>query len=529
MSLSKLLSLMLLLTLTVSCDRQQEQPEAEEKQAVLRISSEEDPQTLDPRMARSLVNVTYIKMFYEGLINRAQDGSLVPGVAREANISSDGKTYTFHLRECTWSNGDPVTAYDFASSWKSLLSPDFPAPNAYQFYMIKGAKEAKEGAITVDEVAINAIDSQTLVVELSDPTPYFLELTSTHPFCPVHPVWASDTSQPFIGNGAYQLGHWEKRSEVEAVKNPLYWDADQVKLDKIIVMILDPNTALQMYAANEVDWIGSPLSTIPVDALATLKQENRLGVAPGAGTQWFVFNTEKAPFTNQKMRKAFSLAVNRHDIVEHVTQGNQTPATGVVPLSYGLQALPYFEEFSMGAAKKLFQESLEEMQLSAEELPSISLSYVSTERNHKIAQAVQQQWHEAFGIDVQLDHCESKLYFDRIGKREYTLGMGSWYGDFRDPINFLEIFKSKNNSTNSSQWENKQFIDLLNLSARVNDPKNRMNILRRAERILMNDMPVAPIFHASYNYMKNENVSDVYFSELGYLDFKHAYIEEYTH
>lgn len=490
----------------------------------LRISSAEEPLTLDPRLSRNLVNITYIKMFYEGLMSQDKEGEVTPAVARDVQVSNHGKTYTFHLRECNWSNGDPITAQDFEFSLKSLLASDFPAPLANQLFMIKGAKEAKEGKGSLDEIKIKALDDRTLVIDLAESTPYFLELTTTPIFCPVHRGWASDPTKALIGNGPFQLSRWERGSEVHAVRNPNYWNASQVKLDSITVMVLDENTALKMFETGQLDWAGSPLSTIPTDAKVALKSQNRLSVSSAAGTHWFYFNTEAEPFNHIKLRKAFSSAINRSDIVEHIVQGNQIGATGIVPISFGLQTIPYFEDHNIKYAKELFNEALSEMNLQKTDLPPLTFSYASTELNNKIAQAVAKHWEEAFGLEIKLENCEGKIYYDRLAKRDFQFGIGSFYADYRDPFNFLEIFKYKNNPINSSQWENKQFTELLNLSARVMDKQNRMNILRRAEKILVAEMPVAPVYYNCYNFIKNDKVHDVYFSDLGYLDFKSAYI-----
>ncbi len=521
--ISSILSACLMLSL-ISCG-QNNKPAAPKNQKVVRISTNEDPQTLDPRLARTLPNMTFIKMFYEGLMVQGKDGEIIPGIAKEVELSKNGKTYTFHLRDCAWSNGDPVTAHDFAASWKSLLAPDFPAPMAYQFYLIKGAKAAKAGTLPLEEVGITAADDKTLVVELNEPAPYFLELTTINAFSPVHQEWAKDTSKTPIVNGPFQVEKWIRSSELQAAKNPKYWDAENVRIDKIIAMVLEENTALNMFQAGELDWAGSPLSTIPVDAKPSLKENNQLQNHPAAGTHYFAFNTLRAPFDNLKLRKALSLSLNRGDIVDHITQGNQTPATGFVPHSFGLQTIPYFEDHNIETAKVLFNEALQEMGWNLDEVPQIALTFASNELSCKIAQAVQQQWKEALGVDVVLDSCEAKLFYDRLKEGDFVVSMKSWYGDFRDPINFLEIFKSRSNSSNSTYWENSQFTELLNLSTRVTDKQNRMNILRRAEKILVTEMPVAPLYYNCYNYVKNEHLKEVFFSELGYLDFKHAVVD----
>src|SRR5262249_46906163 len=161
-----------------------------------------------------------------------------------------------------WSNGDALTAQHFVDTWKGILDPQFPAPNAYQFFVIKGAKEAKQRKIPIDDIAIRAPDSHTLVVELESPTPYFLELVSTHFYYPVHPQSKGDAP---IGNGPFALEQWAHHDALTFVKNPHFWDASEVRLHKIIAMVLDDHTALTLFANHELSWAGSPMGTLPQD------------------------------------------------------------------------------------------------------------------------------------------------------------------------------------------------------------------------------------------------------------------------
>jgi oligopeptide transport system substrate-binding protein len=358
-----------------------------------------------------------------------------------------------------------------------------------------------------------------LVVELETPTPYFLELLATHFFYPFHPK--SKPEKPIV-NGPFQVQQWKKQNEFIAVKNPNYWNAHDVRLDGIIALVLDEQTALRMFENKELDWAGSPLSTLPQDAIPTLKHRKQLHVNPAAGTHWFRFNTEKAPFNNQKMREAFTMALDRKAIVEHITQGGQKPAQAIVPPSLGLKS-HYFEDKDIPKAWYAFQDALEELKISKDEFPEVTLCYGMSERNHKIAQAVQQQWNKTFGIQVKLEHCESQVFFQNLKQGTFQIANGSWFADFRDPTNFLEIFKLKSNATNHTRWENPRYIELLNESSSESDREKRMQLLADAQQILMNELPVAPLFFCTFNFVKNEDLLGVYFSDLGYVDFKYSF------
>lgn len=499
--------------------------------STLRISSEGDPQTLDPRRVRDLPTATVIHMLYEGLMRNQADDQPAPAMAETVTISPDQKTYIFKLRNSAWSDGQPVTAHDFEQTWKSMLEPQFPSPNAYQLYIIRGAQDAKEGRASIEQVGVHAQDDSTLVVQLERPTPYFLHLTATHFYYPVH---ASLRQQPFdakglnesplLTNGPYQLENWKRHNELTSIPNPYYWDKQNVQLNQITLVVLDNPTALQLFQRGELDWTGSPLSTLSTDALASLKSQGQLEIMPAAGVYLFRINTERPPFINPKMRQAFAIALNRADLVEHVLQGNQVPALGIIPPSF-LQGQPLFEDHDVLRARQLFQEALEEQVMTLEDFPQVSIYYASGERAHKIAQVAQQQWKEILGVNIDLQSSEAKAYYDRLKTHDYQMGIGSWFADFRDPISFLDIFKLKENGTNNTQWENPTYVALLDQSSKTTLRSEREKFLKSAEKVIVQDMPIVPLFYASYNYVKNPSVKGVYFSELGYLDFKNAYWE----
>lgn len=493
----------------------------------VRIAIADDPTSLDPRFVRDLPSSTTMRLLFEGLMRTGQDGQAIPGIAEKIAVSDDQKTYTFYLRSSFWADGTPLTAEDFVRTWRSILSPSTPAPNAYQLYLIQGAKNAKEGKIPVDAIGVKAIDSLTLVVELEHPTPYFAEMVSCHFFFPVHPVMRDPenkrSDEGIIGNGPFQLDTWIKRDELKVVKNPRYWDAAHVALEGVNLQVLEEQTALQLFHAGQLDWVGSPLSTLPQDAIAPLKQQNQLYIMPAGGTYWFRLNTRRFPFSNEKIRHAFSLALDRQSLVEHITQGNQQPAIGIIPPGFGI---PLYEDYPanrVAIAKTLFAEMLQEEGLSSTTFPQITLNYAYNDRNHKIVQAIQQQWNQTFGIDVVLGGSEPQVHLDRVKRGDYWISLGSWFADIRDPINFLEIFKFQDNPTNQTLWQSLAYIELLDQADAEPDLEKRLQLLANAEQTLLQAMPIIPLFHSAYNYLKTDQLEGVYFSPLGYLDFKEGY------
>ncbi|MCB1107565.1 MAG: peptide ABC transporter substrate-binding protein [Chlamydiia bacterium] len=471
------------------------------------------------------------RMFLDGLTRTDKEGKSQLAVAKKVDISSDQKTYTFTLRDSKWSNGDPVTSHDFAYAWKKSLTPSFLSPNANLLYIIKNAKEAKEGHLPLSLVGIETPDEKTLIVTLSNPTPYFLDII-THPiFFPINNKVARNNSHwaenetTFVGNGPFILSDWKHHNMILAVKNPEYWDSKSVVLSHVKMIMVSDDTGFKMFDTKDINWDGSPFSTIPVDAIESLKASHQLRTVPVLATEWIRVNTDVAPFHSKKMRHALAFAINRQAIVDHVTQGNQIPATGIVPTSMGLTDSPYFEDGNVEAAALLFNEALQEMGTTIQKLPEITLMYASQERNYLIAQAIQNQWREAFGLQVRLEPVEPKVFFDRVSKKNYTLSIGNWFADVNDPINFLEVFKRKDGGTNNTNWENPSYVELLETASHCSDKKERQAVLHRSEEILMSEMPVIPIFHFTMLYVQDNHLKDVVLTTMGSIDFKWAHID----
>lgn len=491
-----------------------------------------EPQTLDPRKVRSLSCQNLARMFGEGLTRLGKGGVTELALAEKLIVSEDMKTYTFQLRPSVWSNGDKLTADDFVYSIKKSLSPEFPSDNAFLLYMIKNAKSVKNGELPVSFLGISAPSENILVVELEYPVPYLLELTTLPIFFPIHakyekehPKWNHE-AETFVCNGPFKLEKWNHTSEMIAVKNGNYWDADHVMLEKINMLMVDAETGFKMFENKELHWDGSPFSTIPVDAIEYLAKSGKIESDPLLGTYWIRTNVSKFPCHSDRIRKALALAIDRGSIVKHITQGDQIPATGIVPVSMGLQNFPYFQDAASVEAAELLQEALDEQKIQLEDLSEFVLTYVADTRNHRIAQAIQDQWKTNLGIKVRLEPVESKVFFDRMSKNDYQLSCGSWIADFNDPINFLEVFKSKNIGTNNTNWESPDYTKALEASYLCKTPEERKEQLRASEKLLMDAMPVIPIFHYTMLHMKSHNLKDVVLSDSGHIDFKWAHLEK---
>ncbi|MHA6260490.1 ABC transporter substrate-binding protein [Sporosarcina sp. CAU 1771] len=506
---------------------------SESSDQTLNVNIRTEPPSLHPGLATDTTSGAVLNQTFEGLMRVNQEGVIEEAMAESAEMSEDGMTYTFKIREnATWSNGDPVTAKDFEFAWKWVLDPaNVETDYAYQLYMIKGAQAAKEEGGSADDIGITVEDDKTLIVELAQPTAYFLELTAFYTFFPVHhelgsanPGWAQDVSDNYVTNGPFLMKEWKHKDKVVLEKNPGYWDADTVQLETInMFMVEDENTAKQMYDNGDIDWLGSPTDSIPLAAIPAYKKDGILNISTLAGVYYYAFNVEEAPFNNLNIRKAFASAINRQGIVDNITQAEQLPAMALVPPSiFEENATGYFKDNDVEGAKELLAKGLEELGL--DKLPPVKLSYNTSEAHGSIAQAVQDMWKENLGVDVELHNEEWGVYLDSMGSGDFQVGRMGWLADFNDAINFLEIFETVggNNYTN---WEDAEYQDLLKKSRAETDPAAREQLLRDAEAIFMEALPIAPVYNYTNVWTNKEYVKNIEVSPLGLVQYKWGYID----
>lgn len=502
----------------------------------LKVNINTEPPSLNPGLAEDSTSGTVLRNVLEGLTRIGQDDKPAAAMAEDWEISEDQKTYTFNIREdAQWSNGDPVIAEDFEYAWKWALDPANQSTYAYQLYYVEGAEAANTGEGSLDDVGVKAVDEKTLEVTLANPTPYFLELTAFYTYLPVNskiakenPDWATDAGENYTTNGPFHLAEWSHSDQITLEKSDTYWDKDAVKLDKIeMYMINDPNTELSMFDNGELDWAGSPTGALPTDAMQALKDDGRLETQAIAGVYNYKFNTTVEPLDNANIRKALTHAINRESIINNITQGEQLPAMAIVPPTmFQENEEGYFPDNDVETAKEFLNKGLEELGLSdASELPEIKLSYNTSEAHQKIAQAVQDMWSENLGINVTLDNAEWNVFLDSVNSGDFQIARMGWLGDFNDAMNFLEMYKDADGGNNNTGWEDPEFQKLLEQSQTETDAEKRQQMLKDAEAIFMDAMPVAPIYFYTNNWVKDENLKDVFVSGLGDVQYKWAHFE----
>ena len=467
----------------------------------IRICLRKDPVTLDPRLGNDMVASQLHFMLFEGLIRLDADMTLSPAQAKSYEVSDDGKVYLFHLANNKWSDGSDVTAFDFERSWKKILDPMFPSPDAYLLFQVKNAPLAKKGGCSLDEVEIRAIDAVTLRVELEHPTPHFLQIVASSVLLPVHKsIDDSSSFKEMVGNGPFRLADWKFNQEIIFEKNSFYRESKKVKLNKIIVEIIDRElAALHMYASGHFDLIGAPLSFFPTILHQDLEQKKLINTYPVAITKFLAFNTQTFPFGNTNIRKALSYAINRAAITKNITQFGEKEALDFIPPVLSMQegsTLPLGADEKR--AKKHFKLGVEELD---QEIGKIPFMYVQSEINHILAQELQSQWSKILGLKIDLHPVDFRTLHEKSAKSDYSVGLFSLLADYADPMNVLERFQDKKNHRNYSKWENESYNQLIKKALVASSKSDYDSLIKEAEQVLMEEMPVAGLYHENYIFL----------------------------
>lgn len=534
-----LLSVILVLgALLAGCSSQSKTATTSQGQSeqVLNLNLGEEPPTLDPQKATDEVSITVLNAVLEGLVRYNKDGKIEKGsgLAKDWKISDDGLTYTFYLRDAKWSDGNPITAYDFEYAWKRALDPKTGSQYAYQLYYIKGAEEYNSGKGSADQVGVKALDDKTLQVTLKAPAPQFLGLTSFVTYLPLEKsVYekygdkvGSDPST-MVFSGPFIIKEWNHEQNIVLEKNPNYWDKDNVKLDKInFSMIKDNNSLVQNYDTGALDSI-----FIPGDYIDKYKDSPEFHTYALATVWYLQFNNKDKIFKNANIRKAFTLAVNRELFVKEVMKNGSIPAEAVVPPGipgyngdFRSEAGPgYFKDNDVAQAKEYLQKGLQELGLS--KLPTIKFLAGDTDTAKKYSVALQQMWNQALGVQVEIQNVAFKVRLDMMDRGDYQIVLAGWGADYNDPMTFLDMWET-NNGNNTAFYSNPEYDKLIE-QAKVNgDPKSRVEEMIQAEKILMKDMPIGPLWFQARAYVVKPYVKNLYFPAFGPdWEMKWTYIE----
>lgn len=514
-------------------DKQAEK--ATDKEQIVRYNVGAEPKTLDPALSTGLPEGTILLQMFDGLTRYNAKQEIKPALAESWEVSEDGTVYTFKLRAAKWSNGDPITANDFVYSWLRSLEPERASEYAYQLYYVKGAENYNTGKGKKEDVAIEAVDEKTFKVTLNAPAPQFLGLTAFQTLYPVNPKmdkknpkWASEPDK-YVSSGPFKMVSWEHNQKIVMEKNPNYWDAASVKLSKLEVYLIDnTETATNMFKTGQLDF----QDDVPVQELAALKASNskELVIAPDTSCYFYRFNVTKKPFDNPKVRRALTLAINRQELVDKVTQAGQKPAFALLPYGfidadgkdYRQNGGNFFKE-DIAEAKKLLAEV---GYPDGKDWPKVTLTYNNMDLHQKVAEAIQQMWKKNLGIDVTLENVEWQVKLDRENSLDYQIMRAGWSPDYLDPMTFTDMFVTKGGN-NDTGWGNPQYDELVKkANAAGNDSKARMEAMHQAEKLIMDELPIMPIYFYTNPALVKTNLKNYIIPPFAsYADFKWAYVE----
>jgi oligopeptide transport system substrate-binding protein len=531
-------ALMLLAALLLSgCGRPDEtRVEEGNRLGILHFGNLAEPQGLDPHITSGLTESYIISSLFEGLVTKNPETLEVePAVAERWELSDDGRTYTFHLRQnARWSNGDPITAEDFRWSWQRALTPELGSLYNYMFFPIVNAEAFTTGQITdFNQVGVQVLDTYTLQVNLKEPTPYFLQLLDHHSTFPVHRATIEAFGSPtdrlsqwaragsLVGNGPFTLTEWQTNSHVRVERNEQYWDAATVKLNGIVFYPIDSQvTEERMFRDGQLHHTYDvPLDKVPV---YLSEQPELIDVEPYLGSYFYGINTTRPPFDDARVRTALAMAIDRDLLVETVTQGLYEPAYAVVPPgTLGYQPPTLFSYDPAQARELLADAGFPD----GEGFPAVEILYNTLEQHQKIAVAIQQMWRENLGINVGIVNQEWQVYLDSLTNLNYDIARRGWIGDYVDPYNFLDLFLS-GGGNNRTGFANQRFDEIVLREAPATPDRDaRYALYREAEAILIGEMPIIPLYTYQSKHLNHPSIKGMPANIMDYYHWKSIYLE----
>lgn len=503
------------LVLITGCGQREEAVTASTRAGILLFNNGAEPRDLDPHVVTGMPENRVIKSLLEGLVREHPESSskVLPGMAERWESNAEKSVWTFHLREAAWSNGDPVTADDFAYAYRRILNPEFGAPYVSMLFRIKNAEAYNTGAVEdFAEVGIQVLGPRTLQIELDGPTPYLPLMLTHYTWFPVHPGtiekaggFASRDSgwtlpENYVGNGPFVLKEWLPNQRIIVEKNPAYWDAASVSLNGIHYFpILDRQTENRMFQTGQLHITNG----VPFNLRDKYRAENNpaLREDPMFATGYLGLNNRHKGLDDPRVRHALSMALDRKTIIEKVTK-NGSPAGGFVPPTIDgypvADALPHDPE----QARQLLVEA---GYPGGEGLPSFEFLIANSDTSRTFAEVVQEMWRTELGVSIEILNKEWQVLISEMDSGNYDIFLLSWIGDYLDPATFLKIMRT-GDGNNRTGYGNPVYDDLLARANQVASMEQRYALLAEAEALLLKDLPILPVTWARNMYLIHPDV-----------------------
>ncbi len=468
----------------------------------LRVATMGEPASLDPHKVSGTWENYIVGDMFVGLTTEDTKAQAVPGIAESWTVSEDLKTYVFQLRKSNWSDGTPFTAHDFVFSLQRILLPETAAEYASLLYVIEGAEAVNTGKAAAETLSVKAIDDYTLEIKLVGPAPYFLDLLTHYTAYPVpkHVIdkvgkaWTKPENM--VVNGPFKLVEWLPNTHVKLTKNENYYDAGSVELDNLTFYTQEDRAAVQKrFRAGEID-VAMDFSSDQIEWLrANLPEETR--IAPYLGIYYYPINTSVEPFTDLRVRKALSMAVNREAIVDKVLKTGELAAYSFVPPGVAYYDNPAEVEWKDVPYRERIKQAkalLAEAGFTQDNPLKLTLRYNTSENHKRIAVAVASMW-KAIGVTAELFNAEVKVHYADLKQGDFQVARAAWIADYNDAQNFLYLLETRTGANNYGRYSNPEFDSLMRQAEVTADLKKRGELMHKAEAQAMADQPVIPIYH----------------------------------
>lgn len=495
----------------------------------------DEPAPLDPGSTGDQWAMDLLGAVEEGLMRQGQGGTLDPGLAERVEVSPDHTRFVFHLRRAAWSDGVPLRAEDFRYAWLRVLDPATHSPWARLLYPVQGAKAYAEGKGGADQVAVKTLDDRTLEVKTTRPTPYFPSLTAEPALYPVRKDVVEKYRKEFgtgpgkmVFIGPFRMSSWDRDRQVTLAKNPTYWDARHVHLTSVTFKIVkELGQRISLYETGGLDQTG-----VAGSWLDRWKGKPDPVAVPEDSVFFLVFNPERyQAFANKNIRLALSYALDRRDYVRRLWSGAAEPAYGLVPPSIPGRTKSFrqengdlFVDNRPDAARALLRNGLQELHLNA--LPPLTFLSDNSAPSVAAAKWLRDQWKTKLGIDVRIDEVPAAERLHRQRTGDYQVAVAGWGADYNDASAFLKLWVS-DSPDNLVHYHNPDYDRLIAAAEASTDPAGRAEELEQAERILFQDMPVAPLFFRERVWLQKPFVKHIVYPPVGLdWDLKQAYVEK---
>lgn len=478
-----------------------------------------EPPTLDPQHVNSMAGADILYNIMDGLM-RDNNGKIEPGVATKYEVSSDGLTYTFHLRDdAKWSDGVAVKAGDFVYALQRLMDPKTAAEGAYMGEILKNAKAIEAGKMAVDKLGITAPDDKTVVITLDHPAAYFPTMLSTAAYFPVRKdivekygkSFASSASKN-VYNGPFVLQKWAHDSKLTLVKNEKFWNKDEVKLNTVEISILtDQNTPISMYETGDLDYVD-----VPANSLDQYRDKATPYYTGGMDYLMINLKSTNKVLANKDFRKALSYGINRNAYAKLSRNDMNEPLSrAVLPIMQGTSGqwgkeypyTPYPLNGDNTKAKEYLQKAMSELGITDLSKMTFKLNYAEADSTRQIVETLQAQWKQNLGITVTLNPLPYAVLYDNQTKEDFEMMYTGWVPDYDDPNAFLELF-STDGGNNRSQYSNPEFDKYMTAAQKTTDPKTRFDALFQAEKIVTDDLPIINLDATRGFYLINSKVKN---------------------